>query len=210
MKQNFRLRGLSTNRLNRARWVLPISSEIVLLWQNNRFNQFPDESKGEQNPFIETHSITQWEMMRQEPELKRAFDSYMPIRRNGLRVPWHEIYPAATELDVTGYSESHEPPLLVDIGGNTGYDAASFKTNNPHIKGRCVVQDLPETLASSVAPEGIERMVYDIFTPQPIIGESWQVRSNDPLQVTNTAQALERISSRLSSTILMMQRAGDC
>lgn len=111
-------------------------------------------------------------MMRQDPELKRAFDSYMPIRRNGLRVPWHEIYPAATELDIKGLSEPHEPPLLVDVGGNTGYDAASFKGKNPHIKGRCVVQDLPETLASSVAPQGIERMVYDIFTPQPVKGES--------------------------------------
>ena len=111
-------------------------------------------------------------MLRQDPELKRAFDTYMPIRRNGLRVPWHKIYPAATELDVEGFSESHEPPLLVDVGGNTGYESASFKAKNPHIKGRCVVQDLPETLASSVAPEGIERMVYDIFTPQPIKGES--------------------------------------
>ncbi len=155
--------------------------------------QFPDGSKGEQNPFIRTHSITQWEMMRQEPELKQAIDNYMPIRRNGLRVPWHEIYPAATELDVKGYSELHEPPLSVDIGGNTGYEAASLKTKNPHIKGRCVVQDLSETLASSVAPEGIDRMVYDIFTPLPIKGRSRKVRSNDPLQVINIAQALERI-----------------
>lgn len=125
-------------------------------------------------------------MMRQEPELKRAFDSYMPIRRNGLRVPWHEIYPAATELDAKGFSEPHEPPLLVDVGGNTGYESANFKNKNPHIKGRCIVQDLPETLASSVAPEGVERMVYDCFTPQPIKGESSKKRSNDPFHPTNT------------------------
>ena len=210
MKQKSRLRGLWADRLNSARWLLPISSNIVSLWENNRLTQFPDESKGEQNPFVWTHSMNQWEMMRQEPELKRAFDSYMPVRRDGLRVPWHEIYPASTELDVKGYSEPHEPPLLVDIGGNTGYDAASFKAKNPHIKGRCVVQDLPETLASSVAPEGIERMVYDIFTPQPIKGESWNVRSKDLLRVANMAQALERISSRLSSMILTTMTAGDC
>ena len=71
--------------------------------------------------FVFTHSMTQWEMMRQEPELKREFDSYMSVRRNGLRVPWHEMNPASTELDVKGYSEPHEPPLLIDIGGNTGY-----------------------------------------------------------------------------------------
>lgn len=124
-------------------------------------------------------------MLRKDSDLKRAFDSYMPIRRNGLRIPWHEIYPAATELDVPGYAEPDEPPLLVDVGGNTGYESASFKVANPHIKGRVVVQDLAETLNSSVAPEGVERQVYDCFTPQPIKGVSRNVRSNDPFLFTN-------------------------
>lgn len=111
--------------------------------------------------------------MREDPELKLAFDSYMPVRRTELRIPWHEIYPAATELAVEGFQEPDEPPLLVDVGGNTGYDAASFRTKNPHNKGRCVVQDLPETLASFPIPvEGIERIGYDFFTLQPIKGKS--------------------------------------
>lgn len=165
-------RTLSSDRFNSTRWVLPIASNIFSLWKNNQFTQFPDHSKGEKSPFIWTHSINQWEMMRGDPALKLAFDGYMPARRTGLRMPWHEIYPAATELDVTAYQQSQEPPLLVDVGGNTGYDAASFRTKNPHIKGRCVVEDLPETLASSpVPPEGIERIGYDFFTPQPIKGK---------------------------------------
>lgn len=126
--------------------------------------------------------MNQWEMMRGDPDLKLAFDGYMPARRTGLRSPWHEIYPAATELDVKGFQEPSEPPLLVDVGGNTGYDAASFRTKNPHIKGRCVVQDLPETLASSPDPaEGIERIGYDFFTSQPIKGKSWNVRPKGAL-----------------------------
>lgn len=114
-----------------------------------------------------------WEMMRGDPDLRLAYDSYMPERRIKLRIPWHEIYPAATELDVQGFQHSHEPPSLVDVGGNRGYEAASFRRSNPYIKGRCVVQDLPETLASAPAPpEGIERIEYDIFTSQPIKGNS--------------------------------------
>lgn len=156
--------------------------------------------------------MNQWEMMRGDPDLKLAFDGYMPARRNGLRLPWHEIYPAATELDVKGFQEPNEPPLLVDVGGNTGYDSASFRTKNPHIKGHCVVQDLPETLASSPVPppEGIERIGYDFFTPQPIKGKSRNMAPNSALRLTNPAQALERISSRLSATISMMQTASDC
>lgn len=169
-----------SDRCDSARWILPITSNVSSLWKTDRLFQFPDESKGEHNPFIETFKTTQWDMLRKDPDLKRAFDSYMPIRRNGLRVPWYEIYPAATELDIQGYSEQHEPPLLVDVGGNTGYESASFKAANPHIKGRAVVQDLAETLNSSVAPEGVERQVYDCFTPQPIKGMSRNMRSNDP------------------------------
>ena len=117
--------------------------------------------------------------MRGDPELKLAFDGYMSARRTGLRIPWHDIYPAATELDLKGFQERDEPPLLVDVGGNTGYDAASFRAKNPHIKGRCAVQDLPETLASSPdPPEGIERIGYDFFTPQPIKGTSKELAIN--------------------------------
>ena len=117
--------------------------------------------------------MNQWDMMRGDPNLKLAFDRYMFARRDELRRAWHEIYPAATELDVPGFQEPHEPPLLVDVGGNTGYDVASFRTKNPHIKGRCVLQDLPETLATSPASSGSgERIAYDFFTAQPIKGTS--------------------------------------
>ncbi|MCJ1416203.1 hypothetical protein MMC32_002538 [Xylographa parallela] len=154
-----------------VRWALPIASNVINLWKSDHFTQFPDYSRGEKSPFIWTHEMNQWDMMRGDPDLKLAFDGYMPARRTGLRVPWHEIYPAATELDVKGFQQPHEPPLLVDVGGNTGYDAASFRNKNPHVKGRCMVQDLPETLNSSPAPsEGIERIGYDFFTPQPIKG----------------------------------------
>ncbi|KAL8791853.1 MAG: hypothetical protein Q9195_005515 [Heterodermia aff. obscurata] len=150
---------------------LLITSKISALLKNNQFTQFPDYSKGEKSPFIWTHSINQWDMMRGDPDLKLAFDGYMPARREGLRSAWHEIYPAATELNVPGFQQAQEPPLLVDVGGNTGYDAASFKTKNPQIRGRCVVQDLPETLANSPEPAGgVEKVAYDFFTEQPIKG----------------------------------------
>ena len=115
--------------------------------------------------------------MRAEPERKAEFDAYMGARRQGLRLPWYEIYPAAMELDVKGYEKPHEPPLLVDVGGNTGYDAARFKAKNSNIKGRCLVQDLPETLANSdPAAVGMERVGYNFFDPQPIKGNFFPSR----------------------------------
>ena len=146
-------------------------------------------------------------MMRGDPGLKLAFDSYMAARRDGLRSAWHEIYPAATELDVPGFQEPHEPPLLVDVGGNTGYDVASFRTKNPLIKGRCVVQDLPETLASShPSSENVERIGYDFFAAQPIKGTSAKALVH---WEANQAQALEHISSSVSATTSMTRIASD-
>ena len=163
--------NLSTDMSRSAKWMCPIAANMSSLWKNNRFFQFPDEFNGEFNPFIETFKATMWDVLRKEPDTKREFDTYMPIRRNGLRIPWYEIYPAAVELDVPTYSEPYEPPLLVDVGGNTGYEAANFKAKNPHIKGRAVVQDLAETFNTSPAAEGVERQVHDCFTPQTIKGE---------------------------------------
>ena len=156
-----------------SKLIFPIAGNVLPLLKNNRFTQFPEYSKGEKSPFVWAHSMNPWEMMRGDPDLRLAYDSYMPERRIKLRILWHEIYPAGIELNVQGFQQPHEPPLLVDVGGNRGYEAASFKRKNLHIKGRCVVQDLPETLASAPAPpEGIERIEYDFFTPQPIKGNS--------------------------------------
>ncbi|KAI4148865.1 MAG: hypothetical protein LQ340_004897, partial [Diploschistes diacapsis] len=112
----------------------PIAGNISALWKENRFTQFPDYKEGEKSPMIWTHAMNQWGMMRGDPEVKKWSDAHMDGRRDQLRLPWHEIYPAASELDVKGYQEPHEPPVLVDVGGNTGYDAADFKAKNPHIK----------------------------------------------------------------------------
>ena len=95
----------------------------------------------------------------------------MAVRRAGLRPTWHETYPAATELDCSGFQGPHDPPLLVDVGGNHAHDVVSFKSRNPQIKGRWIVQDLPETLARvSNVPGDIELVPYDFFTAQPIQG----------------------------------------
>ena len=129
-----------------ARYIHSLISNIISLWRNDRLIQFPEESKDEQNPFIETFKTTQWDMLRQDSDLQRAFDSYILIHRNGLRSPRHEIYPAATEFDVQGYSAPHELPLLVDVGGSTGYGSTSFRAAKPHINGRVIVQDPRQAL----------------------------------------------------------------
>ncbi len=84
---------------------------------------------------------------------------------------WHEVVPLD---EIFGDASSGDPnaPLLVDIGGNTGYDLAGFHKANPDRRGRLILQDLPVTVAkvdaAAIAP--IEPMGHDFFQPQPVHG----------------------------------------
>ena len=97
----------------------------------------------------------------------------MAARRGGLGPDWFQIYPAAEELG--GYTEDGcaGAALLVDVGGNHGYSMVKFRQQYPEVKGRFVLQDLPESIAGIKKPlDSIEVMAYDFFTPQPIKGTS--------------------------------------
>jgi len=62
--------------------------------------------------------------------------------------------------------------LLVDVAGGRGHDIQAFKKAFPNKKGRLVLEDLPAVIDDiSELDEGIERVKYDFFTPQPIKGE---------------------------------------
>ncbi|KAL8921175.1 MAG: hypothetical protein Q9172_004137, partial [Xanthocarpia lactea] len=60
--------------------------------------------------------------------------------------------------------------LFIDIGGGRGQICEAFKTRYPHLPGRVIVQDLPQTLAGATPPHGIETMPHDFFQPQPVKG----------------------------------------
>lgn len=63
-----------------------------------------------------------------------------------------------------------EGATLVDIGGSHGDVAVSLARRFPNL--RCVVQDLPEVVASATVPEGLEDRLsfqaHDFFTEQPV------------------------------------------
>ena len=79
---------------------------------------------------------------------------------------------------IVGYLEvGHNPPiseggvLVVDVGGGCGWVMKALRAKFPELKGRLVVQDLEETIAGIKDTTGIEPMVHDFFTPQPVKGK---------------------------------------
>ena len=133
----------------------------------------------EKDPFTFAHGMPIWEAFKQDPRLKKAFDENLVGRSKLHPVRWHDKYPAAAELGRNPAKGTDDEVLVVDIGGSQGYDLMSFRKQNPHLPGRLIVQDLPETLARINSPlPGIEMMAHDFFTPQPIRGKI----SHFPLQ----------------------------
>jgi len=140
-----------------------------------RLHQFPDRTKDDQkSPFEWTFSMSFWEYFRAHPESRATYDAYMAARRDGLRPNWFEIYPAAEELEMKpAQRDGAKAALIVDVGGNHGYELVKFQQQYPHVKGHYVLQDLPETISGIKAPlDSIEVMAYDVFTPQPVPGTS--------------------------------------
>lgn len=134
--------------------------------------QFLDRTGGrEKSPFEWTFSTSFWDYLRTNPRSRETFDSSMAATRDGLRPSWFQVYPAAVELGAYMEDGSTGAVLLVDVGGNHGYDIVKFRQTHREVKGRCVLQELPETIAGINEPlDSVEVMAYDFFTPQPVKG----------------------------------------
>lgn len=82
---------------------------------------------------------------------------------------WLDYFPVTTQVD--DLSTAEDAVTLVDIGGNLGHDVKLFRERCPDIPGRVVLMDLPEVVRGNTDPlDGVEKVEYDFFTPQPVIG----------------------------------------
>ncbi|KAI9648455.1 hypothetical protein NHQ30_003089 [Ciborinia camelliae] len=79
---------------------------------------------------------------------------------------WLDIIPAETFLDGSDSSQ----PLVVDMGGNVGYDIEKFRRAYPDKAAQLYLQDRAAVIALSECPEPVNKMAHDFFQPQPIKG----------------------------------------
>ena len=142
--------------------------------------QFNDEP-GKQPPWEYSHNGKSfWKILEEDPECKQDFDLYMAARRQGDLVPeWFQLYPVGQELvpttgnNVRSLKTGKDDVLFVDVAGGLGHDVTKFRAYFPQLPGRCVLQDLPKTIAQvrKNPPQGVELMEYDFFTPQSVKGK---------------------------------------
>ncbi|KAK4496566.1 hypothetical protein PRZ48_012546 [Zasmidium cellare] len=89
----------------------------------------------------------------------------------GARSYWVDWYPVAERL-LDGLDAS-SGSLLVDVDGGKGHDLQAFIKKFPDTKGKLVLQDLPEALAS-IKDGDLDRRIYkqdqDFFAPNQEVG----------------------------------------
>ncbi|EFQ97743.1 sterigmatocystin 8-O-methyltransferase [Nannizzia gypsea CBS 118893] len=100
------------------------------------------------------------------PSLLKDFNTFMGSTM-GARTYWIDWYPVKSRL-LDGASP--DKALLVDVGAGKGHDLLAYKEKFPNT-GRLVLEDLPAvTNAIEGLDSAIEKISYDFFTEQPIIG----------------------------------------
>jgi hypothetical protein len=119
-----------------------------------------------------------WEVFSATPELNKSFNQGMESHSRFNLHSWTSIYPTETIVEAAkekaAQSGTTEGVLVVDVGGNKGYDLEKFRVANPDAcqKGSLVLQDLPDVLKD--VPEGLHGAIkpvpYDFFTEQQTKG----------------------------------------
>ena len=153
-----------------------MASAIPYMRSNGgRFLQFPDKDKEEISLAHFAHGMSLWELFQAEPEHLANFSAYLSGRRGDMVGNWFDIWPAKEHIvRMVQQAPDDERPLVVDVGGNVGYDLQAFRKRFPELKGSLILQDLPDNIGNAktlLDGDEIEAMEYDFFTPQPVKGQ---------------------------------------
>ena len=93
------------------------------------------------------------------------------LERAGSEKGFADLYPFESELG--GDPSSSDEVVLVDVGGGYGQVLEDIRKYQPAMKGKMVLEDLPETVKGAIKLENVDVMPYNFFTTtQPVKGQS--------------------------------------
>ncbi|KAL8727533.1 MAG: hypothetical protein Q9181_005681 [Wetmoreana brouardii] len=103
-----------------------------------------------------------------EPRLADILEDYNRFMQGRRTTSWLEFYPFAENI-LGGADDQANSVMVVDVGGGLGHGLIEIKKRFPHMKGRLVLQDLPDTVNQAGDGKGaFEPLAHDFFTPQPV------------------------------------------
>ena len=131
-----------------------------------------------------------FEWLPKHPEPLNNFNLWMTGQRDG-RVGWLDFFPFEERI-AKDFQEGDGAVMLVDVGGARGHEVEAIKKKYTSLPGRFVLQDLPATIEQALPIPGMEAVVHDFFTEQPIKGQYMNHLLSD-----SSADMLDRCTSLL-------------
>lgn len=119
------------------------------------------------------HAFEWWS---NHPKVFNDFNIFMTAQREG-RAYWLDFYPFEQKLSADPRDSEHDV-LFVDVGGALGSEIRELRKRYPALKGRMILQDRQQTIDHVSADSGMEAMVHDFFTPQPVTGKVFSISSS--------------------------------
>ncbi|KAI9669919.1 MAG: hypothetical protein M1831_006955 [Alyxoria varia] len=218
-------------------------NEIILPISLNIHHCLPTQPQHPlQKSFVESQFGSPfWELLQADEKLRLSFEQSMDAIKALPKTTWFDKVPAADMLRnasraedsaaTADNEEEEEVVQIVDVGGGTGEDLLKFRSAHPDIRGRFILQDLPQTIsgipssstltstaaATATGAGPIEAHPHDFFNPQPIhgarlyflhhIAHDWP-DERALLILQNVARAMRRGVSRLLLYDLILPETG--
>ena len=107
-----------------------------------------------------------WAWFPQHPTAFDHLNQHVATRRQVMPT-WLSTYPVEKQAK----DWDPQAPLFVDIAGGIGHRCAEFRAKYPNLPGRVVLQDIQYTIDNALPTPSVERVVYNMFDPQPVQGK---------------------------------------
>ena len=139
--------------------------------------QNPGSSAETSTPFQYGNNtpLSFYQAMAADPAVRSGFDSQMKSHVALERMKYRTGFASIFDFEgvVAPLIKSADDVALVDVGGSRGHVLEDVMKYMPGLKGRLVLEDLPETLEGVELPKRIEVIPYTFLeTEQPIKGTS--------------------------------------
>ncbi|RDW57358.1 hypothetical protein BP5796_12808 [Coleophoma crateriformis] len=135
----------------------------------------PGSTIGTSTPFQYGNStpLTFYQSLAKDEKARNGFDDQMKrhvfMERAKSQLGFALIYDFQGEIGPL--ITSSEDVALVDVGGSQGHVLEDVKKHLTNLKGRLILEELPETLQSIKVPEGVETVPYNFLeSVQPVKG----------------------------------------
>ncbi|KAF9873973.1 hypothetical protein CkaCkLH20_08707 [Colletotrichum karsti] len=143
--------------------ILPIYLNLPKFLASTSYKNPQDP---EQSPFQFAHDWrgSLWTYYQAHPEKQAEFNLIQQSIAS-LQPAWTDIFPTSSFLD-----SDPATPLLVDVGGSAGHDILKFTELRPELASRLYLEDFESVVDAAQMPNGVNKVAYDFFTPQPVKG----------------------------------------